>query len=135
MGKELERGNFHDSLLRMVFHFECLSKKSVDEGFRMPKRGQHEEISHVENLYCSVVKLVTSPHRPTTSRPKSCTSFSSLSILCDIVRGCGAGGGGGGACAGAGAGTRISRATSLAAGPALSASWAPTAAACCLSGP
>ncbi|GJU50873.1 hypothetical protein Tco_1220428 [Tanacetum coccineum] len=43
MGKELERGNFPDSLLRMVFYFECLSKKSVDEGFRMPKRGQHEE--------------------------------------------------------------------------------------------
>ncbi|GJW21901.1 putative ribonuclease H-like domain-containing protein [Tanacetum coccineum] len=43
MGKELERGNFPDSLLRMVFHFECLSKKSVDEGFSMPKRGHHEE--------------------------------------------------------------------------------------------
>ncbi|GJV31207.1 hypothetical protein Tco_1391607 [Tanacetum coccineum] len=42
MEKELERGNFPDSLLWMVFHFECLSKKSVDEGFRMPKRGQHE---------------------------------------------------------------------------------------------
>ncbi|GJT53023.1 putative reverse transcriptase domain-containing protein [Tanacetum coccineum] len=39
MEKELERGNFPDSLLRMVFHFKCLSKKSVDEGFRMPKRG------------------------------------------------------------------------------------------------
>ncbi|GJW58377.1 hypothetical protein Tco_0105108 [Tanacetum coccineum] len=42
MGKEIERGNFPDSLLRMVFHFECLSKKSVDEGFRIPKSGQHE---------------------------------------------------------------------------------------------
>ncbi|GJX05976.1 hypothetical protein Tco_0193908 [Tanacetum coccineum] len=42
MRKELERGNFPDSLLRMVFHFEYLSKKSVDKGFRMPKRGQHE---------------------------------------------------------------------------------------------
>ncbi|GJS00197.1 hypothetical protein Tco_0316705 [Tanacetum coccineum] len=38
LGKELERGNFPDSLLRMVFHFECLSKKSVDEGFRIPKK-------------------------------------------------------------------------------------------------
>ncbi|GJW81939.1 putative ribonuclease H-like domain-containing protein [Tanacetum coccineum] len=47
MGKELERGNFPDSLLRMVFHFECLSKKSVDEGFRMPKRGQHELFSRL----------------------------------------------------------------------------------------
>ncbi|GJU56468.1 putative ribonuclease H-like domain-containing protein [Tanacetum coccineum] len=36
MGKELERGNFPDSLLWTVFHFECLSKKSVDEGFTMP---------------------------------------------------------------------------------------------------
>ncbi|GJY11205.1 hypothetical protein Tco_0379390 [Tanacetum coccineum] len=92
MGKELERGNFPDSLLWMVLHFECLSKKSVDEGFRMPKRGQHEEISHVETLDCSVVKLATSPRRPTTSRRKSCTSSSSLSILCDIVRGCRASG-------------------------------------------
>ncbi|GKG46445.1 hypothetical protein Tco_0501291, partial [Tanacetum coccineum] len=40
-----------------------------------------------------------------------------------------AGGGGGGACASAGTG--ISRATSLAARP---SSWAPAAAACCLSG-
>ncbi|GJZ75868.1 hypothetical protein Tco_0640333 [Tanacetum coccineum] len=133
MGKELERGNFPDSLLWMVFHFECLSKKSVDEGFRMPKRGQHEEISHVETLDYSVVKLMTSPRRPKTLRRKSCTSSSSLSILCDIVRGCGAGGGGGGACAGAG--TRISGATTSVAGPASSASWALAAAACCLSGP
>ncbi|GKA07679.1 hypothetical protein Tco_0686903 [Tanacetum coccineum] len=42
MGKEFERGNFPDSLPQLVFYFECLSKKSVDEGFRMPKRGQHE---------------------------------------------------------------------------------------------
>ncbi|GJU78032.1 hypothetical protein Tco_1275102 [Tanacetum coccineum] len=33
MGKELERGNFPDCLLRMVLHFECLSKKSVDGDF------------------------------------------------------------------------------------------------------
>ncbi|GKG22540.1 hypothetical protein Tco_0387843, partial [Tanacetum coccineum] len=77
------------------------------------------EISQVETLDCSVVKLVTFPRRPTTSRHKSCSSSSSLSILCDIVRGCEAGKGGGGACVGAGAGTgagaRIYGATSLAA--------------------
>ncbi|GKF23328.1 hypothetical protein Tco_0075650, partial [Tanacetum coccineum] len=86
-----------------------------------------QEISQVETLDYSVVKLATSPHMPMTSRHKSCTSSLSLSILYDIVRGCGAGGGGGGACTGAGAG--ISRATSS------SASRAPAVAACCLSGP
>ncbi|GJV19304.1 hypothetical protein Tco_1368324 [Tanacetum coccineum] len=44
MGKELERGNFPDGLLRMVLHFESLSKKSVDGALRMPKRSQHEEL-------------------------------------------------------------------------------------------
>ncbi|GKG35261.1 hypothetical protein Tco_0440415, partial [Tanacetum coccineum] len=87
------------------------------------------EISQVETLDCSVVKLVTSPHRPMKSRRKSCTSSPSLSILCDIVRGYGAGGGSGGACIGAGAGAGISGATSS------SASRAPAVAACCLSGP
>ncbi|GKF01134.1 hypothetical protein Tco_0028057, partial [Tanacetum coccineum] len=70
---------------------------------------------------------------PTTSRRNSCTSSSSLSILYDIVQGCGASGEGGGACAGAGTG--ISRVTSSLAGPASSASWAPAAIACCLFGP
>ncbi|GJS42679.1 hypothetical protein Tco_0567722 [Tanacetum coccineum] len=77
--------------------------------------GATEEINQVENLDCSVVKLATSPRKPTTSRYKSLTSSSSLSILYDIVRGCGAGGGDGGSCAGAGAGAGISRATSSAA--------------------
>ncbi|GKA64573.1 hypothetical protein Tco_0764280 [Tanacetum coccineum] len=131
MGKELERGNFLDSLLRMVFHFKGLSKKSVDEGFRMPKRGQHEIFSDY------TLKSVSFTARPTTSCRKSCTSSSILSILYDIVRGYEAGGGGGGACAGAGAGagTRIFRVTSSAVGPASSTSWAPAAATYYLSGP
>nr|GEW25669.1 hypothetical protein [Tanacetum cinerariifolium] len=72
-----------------------------------------QEISQVETLDCSVVKLSTTPRKPTTSR-------------------CG---GGGGACAGAGAGAGagISSATSSVAGLASSSSWAPAAAACCLS--
>ncbi|GJT59144.1 hypothetical protein Tco_1002677 [Tanacetum coccineum] len=37
MGKELEQGNFPDSLLRMVLHFECLSKKSVDGALECPR--------------------------------------------------------------------------------------------------
>ncbi|GJV30025.1 hypothetical protein Tco_1386473 [Tanacetum coccineum] len=61
----------------------------------MPLEGQ----PYVETLDCSVVKLLTTPRKPTTSCRKLCTSSSILSILCDMVRGYGSGGGGGGACA------------------------------------
>ncbi|GKE37724.1 hypothetical protein Tco_1461129 [Tanacetum coccineum] len=66
-------------------------------------------MSRVAKLTASLDSIT---HRPTTSRHKSCTSSSSLSILYDIVRGCESGGG---ACASAGAGAGISRATSSAA--------------------
>ncbi|GJZ77094.1 hypothetical protein Tco_0641766 [Tanacetum coccineum] len=55
-----------------------------------------EVISQVETLDCSVVKLLTTPHKPTTSCCKSRTSFSILLILYEMVRGLWSGGGGGG---------------------------------------
>ncbi|GJY84959.1 hypothetical protein Tco_0498985 [Tanacetum coccineum] len=69
MGKEIERANFPDSLLWMVFLFECLSKKSVDEGFRMPNRGQHECI-RTRSSSNLIVESSTTPKRRNRRRSK-----------------------------------------------------------------
>ncbi|GKF84304.1 hypothetical protein Tco_0249202, partial [Tanacetum coccineum] len=59
-------------------------------------------ISQVETLDCSMVKLSTTHRKPIILRHKSYTSSSILSILYDMVWGCGASRGGGSAYAGAG---------------------------------